>query len=211
MRPHRLAIVLGTATGVGKTWMTAGLARELRARAVTVAARKPVQSYSPTDPATDADVLGDATGEHPDSVCPAHRWYPVARAPPMAADALGRPAFTIADLVGEVTWPTTRTSVGLVETVGGPRSPTADDGDSVDLAAALRPDLIVLIADAGLGTINAVRLAAAACSVASAPLVVILNRFDAESDLHRGNLARLTTDGFDVLVEMSHLVGRLTP
>ncbi len=48
--------------------------------------------------------------------------------------------------------------VGLVETAGGMRSPLAADGDCLAFCAALAPDVIVLVADAGLGTINAVRL-----------------------------------------------------
>ena len=41
---------------------------------------------------------------------------------------------------------------------GGVRSPQAVDGDATDVLAALGPDVVVLVADAGLGTINAVRL-----------------------------------------------------
>ncbi len=42
-------------------------------------------------------------------------------APPMAADALGRPAIVMADLVGEVTgsWGEDPPDVGLVELAGG--------------------------------------------------------------------------------------------
>ena len=79
-------------------------------------------------------------------------------APPIAAEALGLPPFTVADLVGELDWPRPRVDVGLVETAGGVRSPQADDGDVCDLVAALGPDLVVLVADAGLGTINSIRL-----------------------------------------------------
>src|SRR5213076_1746043 len=104
---------------------------------------------------TDAGQLGQASGESPQIVCPRHRWYEVAMAPPMAAAALGRPPFTVADLVDELRWPD-GVDVGLVETAGGVRSPIADDGDTVDLARALHPDRVVLVADAGLGTINAV-------------------------------------------------------
>ena len=107
---------------------------------------------------TDADVLGAATGQRPDAVCPPHRWLPLPMAPPMAADALGRPPFTIADLVAEVRRPTMPTSC-FVESAGGVRSPLAADGDTVTLADACAPALVVLVADAGLGTINAVRLA----------------------------------------------------
>ena len=52
----------------------------------------------------------------------------------------------------------------MVELAGGIWSPIAHDGDGLDLTAALAPDHIVLVADAGLGTINAIRPAVAALS-----------------------------------------------
>jgi dethiobiotin synthetase len=140
----------------------------------------------------------------------------------MAADALGRPAPTVAELAAELAWPDPGTDVGLVETVGGVRSPHAHDGDGVDLGAAIRPDRLVLVADAGLGTINAVRLSVAALGSVTgpdgAPLapVVVLNRFDPGSDLHRRNRAWLSDrDGLDVVPATTHelaaLADRLAP
>ena len=112
-------------------------------------------------------------------------------APPMAAESLGRPPFTIEDLVSELRWPADAVDVGLVETAGGVRSPLADDHDCLALCVALAPDVVVLVADAGLGTINAVRLTIDALrSAPAAPLaavVVVLNRFDASVDLHVRN------------------------
>ena len=98
-RPERVVLVVGTGTEVGKTWVACGLARALRGRGLIVAARKPAQSYDSDDDlsATDAALLAHATGEHPVAVCPQHRWYPVAMAPPIAAEVRGRRAFTIAD------------------------------------------------------------------------------------------------------------------
>ena len=109
-------------------------------------------------------------------------------APPMAAEALGRPPFAIADLVHELRWPHDRVEVGLVETAGGVRSPLAADGDCLALCGVLEPDLVVLVADAGLGTINAVRLTVEALVGVRAPVVVVLNRFDAADGLHERNL-----------------------
>jgi dethiobiotin synthase len=205
-RPERLVLVTGTGTGVGKTWVACRLARVLRDRGLIVAARKPAQSYAAgDDPAgTDAALLAAATGDHPQLVCPQHRWYPVPMAPPMAAEALGRPTFTVADLVTELAWPA-GVAVGLVEAVGGLRSPLAADGDAMDLARALHPERVVLIADAGPGTINAVRLSAAALD--GWPLSVVLNRFDATDDLHRRNHAWLVErDGQDVVFDPADLV-----
>lgn len=217
-RPHRLIVVLGTGTGVGKTWVAAALARALRADGTVVAARKPAQSFA-SDPAgagdaatggsTDAALLGAATGESAATVCPPHRWYPVAMAPPLAAAALGGAPFTLADLLGELAWPA-GVGVGLVEGAGGPRSPLAADADNADLVRALHPDAVVLVADAGLGAINAVLLAVGALAE---PPVVFLNRYDPADPVHATNAGWLrnrpglavTTTVDDLL---NHLGGR---
>jgi dethiobiotin synthetase len=204
-RPHTLVFVAGTATEVGKTWWTAAVARELRTAGVRVAARKPVQSGNPGD-ATDAELLAAATGEDPDTVCPPARTLLIAWAPPMAARELGVAPFTTADLAGGVEWPAS-VDVGLVEGVGGPRSPISDDGDNVDLARLLAPDLVVLVADAGLGTINSVRLSAAV--LADFPVIVALNRYGSDP-LHARNLEHLTSvDGFDVVTTPRELADRM--
>jgi dethiobiotin synthetase len=179
----KLVLVAGTGTEVGKTWVGAQLLRALRDRGVAVAARKPAQSFAPGEGPTDAEVLAAATGEAPEAVCPPHRCYEVAMAPFMAADVLGRPPFTLADLAAETAWPD-GVDVGLVEAAGGVRSPiSSDGGDTAELAALLRPDTVVLVADAGLGTINAVRL----CLDALPASVVFLNRYDPDDELHRRN------------------------
>ena len=209
-RPDHLILVAGTATDIGKTWVGGQVLDRLRQRGISVAARKPAQSAEADDPGpSDAAVLAAATGEAVTTVCPAHRHYTVAMAPPMAADALGQPVPTLADLVGELTWPEPGVAVGWVETVGGPRSPIGSDGDAVDLADALDPDLILLVADAGLGTVNSVLLSAGA--FASRPVVVFLNRYDAADDLHRRNLDWLRTrERLEVVVDLEALSTRLT-
>jgi dethiobiotin synthetase len=206
-RPARLVVVTGTATEVGKTWFAAATLRKLRAAGAAVAARKPVQSFEPGTGATDAELLAEATGEAPDEVCPPHRSLGAAMAPPMAAEALDLPRFTIADLAGEIRWPPA-IDVGIVETVGGPRSPLAADGDTVDLVAALAPDLVVLVADAGLGVINAALLAAAPFD--GRALLTALNRYDAGDDLHRRNREWLTERArLDVVTAPGTLAARL--
>lgn len=204
MRPEHLVVVLGTATDVGKTWVGATVLAGLAAAGWRVAARKPAQSFVPGEGPTDAEVLAAATGERPEDVCPRHRWYEVPMAPPMAADALGRAAFTIPDLVAELSWPD-GVDVGWLETVGGPRSPIATGGDSAALAAALDPDLLVLVADGRLGAINAVRL-----SVAALPAhpVVVLNHDDG-GDVYARNRAWLESDGLDVVAGPQDVARRI--
>ncbi len=204
-RPRHLVLVAGTATEIGKTWVGARTIEQLVARGVGVAARKPAQSFDPDDPMpTDAEVLGAASGEDPGTVCPDHRSYPVALAPPMAADVLGWPAPMVDDLIEELAWPEPPVALGWLETVGGPRSPLAEDADAVTLADLVDPDLVVLVADAGLGTVNAVLVSVAV--FAGFEVLVVLNRFDPVVDLHRRNLAWLRTrEGLDVVTDAEAL------
>lgn len=207
MRPETVVLVVGTGTEVGKTWVAARLLEQLRREGVAVAASKPVQSFEPGSGPTDADLLAVPTGQAPTEVCPPERWYPVPMAPPMAAEELGRTPFGVGDLVEEIVWPH-GARVGVVEAAGGVRSPIAADGDSVDLARRLEPDVVVLVADAGLGTINAVRLAASAFE--PVPVTVVLNRFGDDDALHERNRSWLATrDGLDVVVRVEELASRI--
>lgn len=207
-----IVVVTGTGTEVGKTWFAAATIEALRGAGHTVVARKPVQSFAADDRApTDAQVLGDASGEDPERVCPAHRWLPMAVAPPMAAAALGLPRFSIADLAAEVRAHALGgdDDIVVVEGAGGARSPIADDGDTVALAHALAADRIVIVADAGLGTINAVRLTVAALS--SWIPVIALNRYDENDDVHRTNRVWLEErDGCCVVTSPDRLAAELT-
>ena len=201
-------LVAGTATEVGKTWVACALIRRLREDGARVAARKPAQSYDPGDPGpTDAEALAAATGASTEAVCTSDRTYPLPMAPPMAAEALGRTPATIAELAGGLSWPS-GTDVGIVESAGGVRSPLAADGDTVDLVRAIRPDLVVLVADAGLGTINAVRSVAPA--LADWPLAVLLNRYEPSDELHRRNREWLAErERLSVHVDLEAIVGLL--
>lgn len=200
-RPRRLVGVIGTHTEVGKTWVTSRLICALRNRGLRVTARKPVQSYSPGSGPTDADQLAAASGESRASVCPMHRCYELPMAPPMAADALGRESISLDALIAEMLWPA-GIDIGFVETVGGARSPLAHDGDSVDLVKRVPVDEALLVADAGLGTLNAVRLTLAC--LAPLPTTVFLNRYDPDDDLHRRNRDwLLAKDGIAALTDLA--------
>jgi dethiobiotin synthetase len=205
-----LVVVAGTGTEVGKTWVTAETCRALRAGGLSVAARKPAQSFEPGTPAEQLDsfVLAAATGEDPEAVCPARSSYPAAMAPPMAAAALGRPAVGVAEMVDAIRWPA-RIDVGFVETAGGVRSPAAVDGDNVDLIDAIRPGLVLLVAEAGLGAINLVRVCAAA--LAGHDVLVVLNRYDPAVEIHERNRAWLADrDGFRVVTSIAAIATALS-
>jgi dethiobiotin synthetase len=204
--PDLTIVVTGTDTEVGKTWLTVELALAIQERGAPVAIRKPVQSFDPGERTTDADILAEASGEDPIAVCPGHRRYPLAMAPPMAADALGGPQLRLHDLVEEMNLPSE--GVVLVEGVGGACSPLTHDADNVDLAHSLNADLVVLVTQAGLGTINSVRLASIALD--GLPTVVYLNRFNPADTLHAANGSWLTEiDGLDVATSPVELLAHI--
>jgi dethiobiotin synthetase len=211
VRPQRVVLVAGTGTEVGKTWVACSVAQRTRAKGTTVAARKPVQSFDPLDSRnTDSGLLAEATGEPQEVVCPARFTFPLAMAPPMAAEVLGRKAPTIGDLCKwlSTSWQP-ELQLGLVEAVGGVRSPLAEDGDTSDLARELSPDLILLVAEPGLGAINAVRSAVSA--LWPWRVVVFLNRYDPSEEIHRRNRAWLEEhDHLEVKTEVAEAVSLLS-
>jgi dethiobiotin synthetase len=204
-----IVFVTGTGTEVGKTWVLVRVLEALRAHGHHVAARKPVQSFAPEDLGhTDAELLAAASDAYSHTVCSHHRWYATPMAPPMAAAALGLPPFGINDLVRELDLAHTAGAASIfVEGAGGPRSPLATDGDNVDLARAVGARFSILVADAGLGTINAVRLCVDALT--GFDTLVLLNRFEAEDDLHVRNADWLTEAGYQVLTSLDELVAAI--
>jgi dethiobiotin synthetase len=176
-------LISGTATEIGKTWVGVRLIEELKERSIPIVARKPVQSFENDAEPTDADLLAAASGESPYDVCPAHRWYGLPLAPPMAAEVLGEPPLALEALVAE-----TKVQPGkltLLEGVGGPRSPLTDDADTVELADALDVQLVILVGDAELGAINSIQLCLEAFG--ERDMVVMLNRYDDAQRLHQMN------------------------
>jgi dethiobiotin synthetase len=201
-REHRL-VIAGTGTEIGKTWVAVRLLQRARTLGLRVAARKPAQSYAQGEGPTDAELLAAASGEDPHVVCPAHRWYPIPMAPPMAADALGLAPIKLEQLVAESAWPLT-VELALIETAGGLCSPIAHDGDNLALIERLAPTRVVLVADAGLGTLNAVRLCLRA--LAPRPTTVFLNRFDASNELYVRNREWLVKEAVTVETDVPSLI-----
>ena len=233
-----LLLVLGTGTEVGKTWVGVSIVERCRAWGWHVQARKPAQSFDPTsgDP-TDAELLAGATGEDPATVCTLSYPIPMAPpmaaealglAPvtlsdlvglvtwnaPTSTDSSGSPDSTGSpdspDSTGSSGAAGSSGSVGLrlVEAAGGVRSPQAVDGDCVDLARALHPDAMLLVAHAGLGTISAVRHGVRA--LAGFEPVVLLNFYDRADELHRRNARWLADrDGFRIATSVEEALSLL--
>ncbi len=206
-RPRQLIFVTGTATEVGKTFVAAATLTTLREAGLKVSARKPLQSFVPGAEPTDGEVLAIATGESPDQVSAPEYSYELPLAPPMAAARLQRILPTIAELAAHIEWPVD-TAVGLIEGVGGPRSPLAQDGDSVDLIHTLQPDRVVIVSGAGLGAINAVRSTIDALGKWE-PITVVLNRYDENDELHQENYRWLVNLGLDIVLSPDKLAEKI--
>ncbi|HUG93185.1 MAG TPA: dethiobiotin synthase [Planctomycetaceae bacterium] len=156
MRTRGLFIT-GTDTGVGKTWVAALLARELRAQGLTVGAYKPAATGACTDPDgrlrwQDVDALAAVLGGtwDPARICPQRFIAPLA--PPVAARGEGRSVDRDL-LVRGAAWWSGQVEVLLIEGVGGLLCPLTDGETVADLAAGLRLPLLV-VARQALGTIN---------------------------------------------------------
>jgi dethiobiotin synthetase len=145
----------GTDTGVGKTFVTAGVARILRGRGYPCSVCKPVATggraagggwLSP-----DTEELAAAAGEPDwDQVTP---WsFPDPVAPPVAARRCGV-SLTLAGLAGAVRRRQRPGVPVLVEGVGGLLCPLTEAETVADLAAALGLPLVV-VARRSLGTLN---------------------------------------------------------
>ena len=139
--------VTGTDTGVGKTVVTGGVAAALRAEGRSVGILKPVQSGARTDdPSGDAALLG--------ATCVYAFEAPLA---PLVAARLERATVELEPIVRAAERLAAANDVLLVEGAGGLLVPLADGLLVADVARALALPLVV-VARAGLGTVNHVLL-----------------------------------------------------
>lgn len=179
--------ITGTDTGVGKTYVGAIVARDLRAAGLRVGVYKPAASGCRREEgelvSDDALLLWEAAGrpESLDRVCPQRFEAPLA--PHLAAREEGRELD--ADLLrGGLDFWTARSDVVLVEGAGGLMSPLGDEEYVADLALDFGFPLIVVAKNA-LGTINQTlqTLIAAAVFREGLPVAgVVLNRPTAAAD-----------------------------
>lgn len=144
-------VVLGTGTDVGKTYVTACVARGLRTRA-SVVAIKPIESGVEANAPGDAGTIANAAGHAP-RLSP---WrFPRPVSPHLGARERGAPL----DLIEIAAWVAERESeagaaISLVELAGGAFSPLGIGITNVDLALALEPALWLLVAPDALGVLH---------------------------------------------------------
>ncbi|MBI2481441.1 MAG: dethiobiotin synthase [Planctomycetia bacterium] len=144
--------ITGTDTGVGKTYVTALIAKQLIAAGRRVGVYKPAASGCVGDETDDPFVLWDAAGRPAtlEAVCPQRFTAPLA--PHLAARAEGK-EINIELLRTGIDFWRDRSDIILVEGIGGLMSPVSADEYVADLAHDFRFPLIV-IAPNTLGVIN---------------------------------------------------------
>ena len=212
--------LLGTDTGVGKTWIGCRLVAELRARGATVGVFKPIESgcgpdEGPLVPA-DAFALIEAAGgaQSADSACP----WPLPRplTPASELQRLGR-QITASQLVRAADAAQAGADWLVVETAGGVLSPLTSSLASADLASLLG-GVAVLVAPNRLGAISqAVAALEAARSREVVVAAVLLNNVgDVDAEVARSNEAWIRhacpeTRLFVVSDDVSQVVDVLLP
>ena len=190
-------VILGTGTDVGKTYVTACLARGLRELA-PVLALKPIESGVEKGRSGDAGLIAEAAGHAP--VLSPWR-FARGVSPHLAA----REAGVAIDVAQVASWvgeeerragsPTT-----LVELAGGAFSPLADGVGNVDLALALQPALWLLVAPDALGVLHDV--VATLRASPRAPDAVVLSAARVEDQSSGSNAAELTRLGIVQVLEV---------
>ncbi|MFJ7243588.1 dethiobiotin synthase [Kitasatospora sp. NPDC098652] len=191
----RILFVTGTNTDVGKTVATAALASAALHEGRKVAVLKPGQTGVAPDEPGDAAEVRRLAGEL--TVRELVR-YPEPLAPDTAARRAGMPYLSPAEVVAEVTDLAATHDLVLVEGAGGLLVRYDDEGRTLaDQARAVREAgldaEVLLIASAGLGTLNIVSLTAEALAARELPLAgVVVGSWPAEPGLaERCNLADL--------------------
>jgi len=172
-------VVLGTGTGVGKTYVTALLTRALSKRSAALAL-KPVETGVQRMRTTDAATLAAESN----AGCPTrHALYefPAPVSPHLAArfEGMRISIARIANWVVARAHDMTLHDVALwtlVETAGGALSPLSKGKTNLDLAVALDPAIWILVAPDALGVLHDVQAALIAFrALARPPDFVVLS------------------------------------
>ncbi|WP_216208366.1 dethiobiotin synthase [Amycolatopsis aidingensis] len=150
-------VVAGTGTGVGKTVVTAAIAALAAHRGERVAVLKPAQTgVAPDEPGDLAEVRRLA-GELPTREL---RRYPDPLSPEAAARRAGLPPVTPAEAAQAATELHAEHDLVLVEGAGGLLVRFDPDGGTLADVAWSLGALVLVVAEAGLGTLNATALTA---------------------------------------------------
>jgi dethiobiotin synthetase len=179
-------IVTGTDTGVGKTIVTAAIASAATSAGLRVAVVKPAQTGITTGEETDASVI--ARLAEPATVRTLAA-YPDPLAPLAAARVSGEPPLTVMAAHLGVRDAGRHHDLTLVEGAGGLLVSLGQNRWTIaDLAGSLGASAVV-VARAGLGTLNHTALTLEALERRNIPAYVVIGAWPAEPALvHRTNL-----------------------
>ncbi len=198
--------VTATDTGVGKTEVSCALLAEARAGGLDAIGMKPAQSgEAPGEPSDAERLVAACEGAEPlEAVCPYRFAAPLA--PAVAARLEGR-AVSMGRILDAARALAARHPAILVEGAGGLLVPLTERETYADLAVALGLP-VVLVARAGLGTVNHVALTVEALRRRGLALAaIVLNRtvpVDDPSVPHNAaEIARLT--GCEPVATLPHV------
>ncbi|MFE7776912.1 dethiobiotin synthase [Streptomyces sp. NPDC057445] len=182
-------VVSGTGTEIGKTVVTAAVAAVAAAQGRKVAVLKPAQTGLAAGEAGDAQEAARLAGAGVTGVELAR--FPEPLAPNTAARRAGMPAVGPRDVAEAAEKLAAEHDLVLVEGAGGLLVRFDDDGGTLAEAARLLHAPVLVVATAGLGTLNATALTAEALRARSLePLGVVVGSWPAVPDLAmRCNLA----------------------
>lgn len=168
-RRSNIVIVTGTDSGVGKTWVTAALARALAAAGASVRAVKLVETGCQDDEREREDgvVLAHATGQ--DAPLEALYRFPDDMAPVLAAERVGV-TLDFDEMLMAVERHAERCDILLLEGASGLLSPFTWEWCLVDVAQGLEARAILVGSDR-LGTLNHALLTLGALELAAVPVV----------------------------------------
>jgi dethiobiotin synthetase len=196
-----IVLVTGTDTDVGKTIVTSAVAAAAQAAGLRVAVVKPGQTGTAGGAPTDIDLVNRLAGPHTARTLAS---YPEPLAPLAAARVANLPPLELYEVVDAIRAEAEKHDLVLVEGAGGllvPMGvrPSGDPWTLADLATTLGVSTIV-VARAGLGTLNHTALTLEALARRGVPAGVVLGAWPAEPELvHWANLSEL----------LPHLVGAL--
>ncbi len=183
--------VTGTDTGVGKTVLTALLARHLRRRGINVAALKPVASGGRAD----ARVLRAAL-DGSLTLAEINPWHFRASLAPVLAARREHKRVTKAAVLAHIRKMQKRFELVLVEGAGGLLSPLGEDFNSRDLIAALRATPIV-VGPNRIGVVNQVLLTLGALPRTAAARARVVLVSPPKPDAATATNAKLLAEFFD--------------
>jgi dethiobiotin synthetase len=204
-------VVTGTGTGVGKTVVTSALAALAVAAGCRVAVLKVAQTGVYAGQPGDVEEVRRLVG--PSVTCRELARYPDPLAPATAARRAGRSPVTPATAIAAIRELAAEHDLVLIEGTGGLLVPLDDRGGTLaDVAAALAAPVLV-VAAAGLGTLNHTVLTVEALRTRSLGCVgVVIGAWPAEPDLAaQCNLVDLpAVTGLPLLGALQEGAGRLT-